>query len=227
VTSRNRARRISFSIRRQRTPGRREHRRSAFAALLCLSGLFALPGWLRAKEKPTRTYTIQVPPKPDFGQLDWLIGDWSGKTLGKGAQGDVHFSAAYEFDKRFMVLREDVSLPATNTAPATKESWMGILTGSSSSGSYKLRAYSSTGFVTHYAVTVDAGGLYFNEQGGEDAPPGWLFRRVFEHTNPAEFVETVRVAPPDQPFFDYYSAKLTRVTAPSQTATPPAQPPQK
>ncbi|HEV2493687.1 MAG TPA: hypothetical protein VG204_11535 [Terriglobia bacterium] len=211
---------IPVRIRRSKTSARRAFRPAAIVGLLCLTGAVALPGWTDAKEKPTRTYTIPTPPKPDFAQLDWLIGDWTGKTQGKDAQGDVHFSAAYEFDKLFMVLHEEVALPATNNAPATKESWMGILTGAGRDGHYELQVYSSTGFVTRYAVTIDEGGLYFNQQGGEDPPSGWLFRRVFEHTNPTEFVETVRVAPPDQAFFDYYSAKLTRAAAPAKSAAP-------
>jgi len=204
---------------------RRAIRAGAIGTLLCMASFLALPARVRAKDKTAKTYTIPTPTKPDFTQLDWLIGDWAGKTQGKDSSGDVHFSAAYQFDKRFMVLREEVSLPATNDAPATKESWMGILSGTGEEGRYELRAYSSTGFVTRYAVTIDEGGLYFNQQGGEDPPPGWLFRRVFEHTNPTEFTETVRVAPPDRPFFDYYSVKLTRAAAPAKSTTPTAPPP--
>ena len=207
---------------RLKTPSRR---RVAILTALCLAGLAGVPAPAGAKEKPAKTYTIPTPPKPDFAQLDWLIGDWSGKTQGRNAQGDVHFSAAYQFDKRFMVLREEVSLPATSNAPATNESWMGILTGAGQDGRYEFNLYSSTGFVMRYAVTIDEGGLYFNQRGGEDPPPGWLFRRVFEHTNPTEFTETVRVAPPNQAFFDYYSAKLTRTAAPpAKSATGPALP---
>jgi len=188
--------------------------RAAVSTLAAVSVLLGLGLALGAKDKPA-TYTITAPPRPDFSGLDWLVGEWTGKTAGKDAksQGDLHLTAAYEFDKRFMVLREEISLPATKTAPAVKESWMGILTGRRADGSFVMQVYSSTGFVTTYAVTLDSGAVYFNQQGGDQPPAGWLFRRVLEHTNPAEMSETVRVAPPDEPFFDYYTARLTRTPA--------------
>jgi len=191
---------------------RRRRLRPLCLAFLLLSSTGALETLLRAKEKTAKstTYTIRVPPKPDFSELDWLVGEWTGKTSGKDPRGEVHFSAAYDLDKRFMILREESSLPATKTSAETKESWMGILAGRGPDGNYMLRVYSSTGFVTRYGVTVDGGTVYLNQQGGEATPPGWLFRRVFERNNPTELTETVRVAPPDTAFFDYYTAKLTR-----------------
>ncbi len=194
-------------------------------ALLCLSSSVGLPTLLRAKDKPEKstTYTIPVPAKPDFSEFDWLVGEWAGKTTGRDPQGEVRFSAAYELDKRFMVLREERSFLATKTTPAAQESWMGILAGRRSDANYVLRVYSSTGFVTRYGVTVDGGVIYLNQQGGEEPPSGWLFRRVFERTNPGDLIETVRAAPPDRPFFDYYTAKLARVPA-TKPAAPPAKP---
>ena len=204
---------------------RRHRERLLGFALLCLS--IGLPAGLVAKEKSeksTTTYTIPVPPKPDFAELDWLIGEWTGKTAERDPQGTVRFSAAYEFSNRFMVLREEISLPATKTSPAAQESWMGILSGRRSDGSYVFWLYSSMGFVTRYGVTVDGGVVYFNQQGGEETPRGWIFRRVFERTNPAELTETIRVAPPDRSFFDYYTARLTRSPGATEAA-PPAKPP--
>ena len=100
---------------------------------------------------------------------------------------------------------------------------------------FAMRAYSSTGFVTLYDVTVRGDEIYFNQEGGEQPPPGWLFRRVLERVNDTEFSETVRAAPPDKPFFDYYTARLSRVTARKeapagsspQTPERPPQPPNK
>jgi len=155
-----------------------------------------------------------MPPKPDFSALDWLVGEWTGVTVGKDPAGQVHFSAAYDLENRYMVLRENVALPPTKTAPATKESWIGILAARSpKGGGFVLRVFSSTGFVTRYGVSVDEDQIYLNFEGGEEPPPGWLFRRVFEREDDSELSETVRVAPPDKPFFDYYTAKLTRVTS--------------
>jgi hypothetical protein len=211
----------SAASRAHALPRRRYPPRPLCLALLCLSSSAGLAALLQAKEKPPTTYTIAVPPKPDFSDLDWLIGEWTGKTEGRDSAGQVHFSAAYEFDKRLLILREEIAFPATKTTPATKESWMGVLTGRGSDGSFVMRSYSSTGFITRFGVTVDGGLVSFNQQGGEQSPPGWLFRRIFEHTNPAVFVETVRVAPPERPFFDYYSAKLTRIAPAATPASPP------
>lgn len=148
--------------------------------------------------------------------MRWLLGDWMGKTTGKGPEGQVLLSVAYELGKRFMTLREEVSLPAVKGVPATHESLMGILN-PGPSGGLELNLYSSSGFITRYRVTVKHGEIDFSPDGGAIPPPGWLFRRSLRHTSPGQCVESVDVAPPQQAFFNYYTANLSRVT--------PAQPP--
>ena len=188
-------------------------------AALCL----LIPAALLARQKAAESYTIQVPPQPDYSALDWLLGDWTGKTNGKGKQGQVLLSVSYELGKRFMILREELSLPATGSAPATHEGVMGILN-ASATGGFEMNLYSSNGFISHYRVIVNHGEVNFSPEGGALPPPGWLFRRVFRHTNPGECTESVDVAPPQGAFFSYYTADLYQVTA---AATGPAKPPAK
>ncbi len=175
-------------------------------ALLYVVGATPLP----AKEKPPKVYTIPVPPKPDFSAVNWLLGEWTGKTTGAGPQGEVHLSVNFALDGRFMILREEISLAATQTALAARETWMGILSGNRSDTGFLLRAFSSTGFITRYRVTVDGSEIHFNPEGGDEPPPGWLFRRTVQRLSDSELSETVQVAPPNKPFFDYYTAKVTR-----------------
>jgi len=186
--------------------------RAVFPVLLCLLGSVAIA----AKEKPPIQYVIPLPPKPDFSALDWLVGEWSGKTTGRSAAGEVRLSAAFDLEKQFLVLRGEVSFAASKTAPATRESWMGILSAMPGEPGFFLRTFSSTGFIARYRVAVDGPEIRFNPEGGEQPPPGWLFRRAIQRTGPGEFTETVQVAPPARPFFDYYTAKLSRV-APQDT----------
>ena len=184
--------------------------RSVLLALLCVLGGPAV----RGKEKPPAVYTIPVPPMPDFSPLDWLVGEWAGKTTGRGAQGEIRLSVGFALEKRFMVFREETLLAAGKTATASRESWMGILGANSSGPGFFLRAFSSTGFITHYRVTVEGTEVRFNPEGGEQPPPGWLFRRILERSGEAEMNETVEAAPPGKAFFNYYSAKLTRTSKP-------------
>jgi hypothetical protein len=176
---------------------------------------------MAAKEKPRERYVIPVPPAPDFKALDWLVGDWTGKTTGRSAPGEIRLSVNYDLDKHFMVFREEVSLSATKSAPASKESWLGILSPNREGAEFVLRAYSSNGFIARYGVTVDGEEIRWNPEGGEETPPGWLFRRLIDRTNDTEFTETVQVAPPAKAFFEYYTAKFTRVEQPEKPA--PAQ----
>ena len=181
---------------------------AAGCSIASFSGLVTL---LQAKEKPSTTYTIPLPPKPDFSQVDWLIGDWSGMTAGRDLQGEIHLNAAYDLDKRVMILREMISLPAGKTVPAASETWMGVLTATRPGVGYILRIFSSTGFVTRYRVTVEGAEIHFDPDGGDQSPPGWLFRRIIARSSADELTETVQGAPPQKPFFDYYSAKLARI----------------
>jgi hypothetical protein len=175
--------------------------------------------------KQPATYTIPLPPKPDFSALAWLIGEWAGHTAGKDSQGDVHLSVSYSLDQRFVLIREEVSLPAGKTTPAVHETWMGFLGPDPSRTGYRLQAYSSTGFITLYYVTAGLDEVRFDPEGGANPPPGWLFRRRITRLGPGFFSDTVEVAPPGGAFFEYYSAKLTQVIEPKPAATKPATPP--
>jgi hypothetical protein len=181
-------------------------------------------GLLMAKDKQSPSYTIQLPPKPDFSRLDWMVGEWAGKMTGNGAQGEVHFSAEYDLNQRFMILREKVTIAATKTVPALKEDSLGILSGEPGSGLI-LRWFSTTGFITRYRVSVSGSDngveISLNPEGGDIPPAGFLFRRLIHHPNPSQFSETVQVAPANRPFFDYYTVELTRVLPPkASTASP-------
>jgi hypothetical protein len=123
-----------------------------------------------------------------------------------------------------MLLRGEASFQATKTSPAMKESWMGVLTSDRGALGFLLRTFSSTGFITRYRVTVEGPETHINPEGGEQPPPGWLFRTVIKRTDPKEFVETVQAAPPNKSFFDYYTAKLTRVTVEEKAKISPATP---
>jgi hypothetical protein len=188
-------------------------------ALACLVGTAPLA----AKEKATTIYQVPLPPKPEFSPLDWLVGDWSGKTTDRQTPGDIRLSVSYDLDKQLMLVRGEVSFPAAQTSPAVKESWLGILTAATGGGDFWLRTFSNTGFITRYRVTVEGPEIHFNPEGGEQPPPGWLFRTVIKRTAPQEFVETVQVAPPNKTFFDYYTARLSRVPPQEKAKQPGAK----
>lgn len=175
--------------------------------------LWALGGSVvLGKEKPPIIHRIPLPPRPDYSGLDWLIGEWTGKTNGKSPQGEIRLAVSFDLDKRVMIFREEVALAATETLPESKQASIGILSQDVSGAEFVMRVFSDTGFITRFRVAVDAGTVSFNPEGGEQPPPGWLFRRTLQHTNVAELLETVQVAPPQKAFFDYYTAKLTRKT---------------
>jgi hypothetical protein len=195
----------------------------AILTLTCLAGALCLV----AKEKPPTTYKIPLPPKPDFSEVNWLVGEWIGSTTDRTAPGEIRLSVSYELDNRVMLLHEEASFQATKTSPAMKESWMGVLTSGREAVGFLLCTFSSTGFISRYRVTVDGPETHINPEGGEQPPPGWLFRTVIKRTAPKEFVETVEAAPPNKSFFDYYTARLTRVTVEekAKTKTSPPTPP--
>ena len=188
--------------------------------LACLAGAVCLV----AKEKPPIIYQIPLPPKPDFSDVDWLVGEWAGSTTDRSAPGEIRLSVSYELDRQVMLLRGEASFQANKTSPAMKESWIGILTSDRGAVGFLLRTFSSTGFITRYRVTVDGPETHINPEGGEQPPPGWLFRTVIKRTDPQEFIETVQASPPNRSFFDYYTAKLSRVAAEEKAKISPATP---
>jgi hypothetical protein len=174
-----------------------------------------------AKDKPPVQYQIPIPLLPDFSALDWLQGQWAGKTAPNSPAGEVQLTVSPDLDKRFLVLRGEVSLAATPTVPGTRESWMGIVSAGADRSEFILRVFSSTGFITRYRMIVDGAEIRLNPEGGDSPPPGWLFRRIWTRTGPDEFAETVQAAPPGKPFFDYYTARFARVHPPPKTSPAP------
>ena len=197
-------------------------RGGALVRVLLLALIGVVPGaTLAAKDKPPVQYKIPVPTLPDFSGLDWLQGQWTGRTLPNGPRGDVQLSVSPDLENHFLVFRSEVSLAATPTVPATKESWMGILSPSLDGTGFILRVFSSTGFITRYRLTSEGPEFHLNPEGGESPPPGWLFRRIWARTGVDEFSETVQAAPPGKAFFDYYTVKFARVPAPPKTGPTP------
>ena len=202
------------------SPGCDATRRHSLAYAFIWALTWALVGGAAAaKDKPPVQYQIPLPAAPDFSGLDWLLGEWAGETMGSSPSGDVRLSVAPDLEKRYLIFRGQMSLAATPTVPGMKESWLGILSANPGGGGFTLWVFSSTGFITRYRVMVDGPQVRLNPEGGDRPPPEWLFRRVLERTGPGEFMETVQAAPPAKPFFDYYTAKLTRVPTP-QKPTP-------
>jgi len=201
------------------SPGCGTTPRRGLAHAFILALTWALVGGAAAaKDKPPVQYQIPLPATPDFSGLDWLLGEWAGETVGSSPPGDVRLSVAPDLEKRYLIFRGQMSLAATPTVPGMKESWLGILSANPGGPGFTLWVFSSTGFITRYRVMVDGPQVRLNPEGGDRPPPEWLFRRVLERTGPGEFMETVQAAPPAKPFFDYYTAKLTRVPAPQKTA---------
>jgi hypothetical protein len=192
--------------------------------LLSTGSLFAAA----QKDKAPTTYDIPLPPRPDFSPFAWLIGEWAGHTVdpsnGKDTEGVVHLTLSYTLDKRFLLVHEEISLPAGKTAPALHEQWTGFLSSDPGGAGFVLRTFSSTGFISQYHATVGDDRVTFDPQGGANPPPGFLFRRVIVRLAPAFFSESVDVAPPGGAFFPYYGAKLTAVLEPKPAALPAASP---
>lgn len=193
-------------------------------AILVGSLEVGFPSPALAKKKPPVTYSIVIPPKPDFSAFDWLLGDWSGSTAKGDPAGAVKLSVAYDLDKRVVIFRGNFSLPATPSVPATDESWLGVLTSAEPRNGFALEVFSSTGFITRYRLSVEGPEIRFNPEGGRRPPPGWLFRTVIARTGPEEFTETVQAAPPGKPFFVYYTAKLSHAGPPGQKGQDSASP---
>ena len=187
--------------------------------LASLVGLILMASTLLAGDKQPSTYRIPLPPKPDFSSIEWMLGSWSGRMDKRSPQGEIHLSVAYDLDHRVIVFREQVSLAATAEVPANDETSIGILSRASSGDSFLLDVYASTGFISRYRVAVAGSEIDFTSDGGSQTPPGWLSRRTIQRGDVDGFTETVQMAPPQRPFFDYYSTAFTREPAAQQSGT--------
>lgn len=193
--------------------------RAAVLATLVFLGPAALFG----KDKNPQTYRIPQPPKPDFTSVEWMLGRWTGQMDRHSPQGEIHLSVSYDLDKRVMIFREKISLAATGEIPAMNESSIGILSSAPSGDLFELQVFSSTGFITQYRVTAAGSEIDFSPSGGPQPMPGWLSRRIIQRGDVDGFTETVQLAPPLKPFFDYYTAAFTRDMPPEKPETGPSK----
>jgi hypothetical protein len=182
----------------------------ALKAAIFITLILLAPALLAADKKHPSTYRIPLPPKPDFSSIEWMIGNWTGQMDRHSPQGSIHLSVEYGLDQRVMIFKEDISLAASGELPATNESSIGMLTRAPSGDSFLLEIYSTTGFVTRFRVTVSGAEIDFTPDGGIQPLPGWLSRRMIQRGDVDGFTETVQLAPPLQPFFNYYTAAFTR-----------------
>lgn len=181
------------------------------------------PALLAARDKQPSTYRIPLPPKPDFSSVEWMLGNWTGQMDRHSPQGRVHLSVSYDLDKRVMIFREKISLASTGELPANNESSLGILSRAPSGNSFLLQVFASTGFITQYRVTVAGAEIDITPDGGPQTPPGWLSRRIIQRGDVDGFTETVQLAPPLKPFFDYYTAAFTRDASPENSKASPSE----
>ena len=189
--------------------------RSTLLTILILSA----PAAFAAKNQRPSTYRIPLPPKADFSSIEWMVGEWTGQMVKNSPQGEIRLSVSYDLDQRVMVFREKISLAATAEVPADNESSIGILSRAPSGDSFLFEVYSSTGFISRYRVTVAGSEIDFNPDGGSQPLPGWLKRRVIQRADVDGFTETVQMAPPQKPFFNYYTATFVRQPPPQSSET--------
>jgi len=186
---------------------------------ILLTFVFLAPALLAARKRQPSTYRIPLPPQPDFSSIEWMIGNWTGQMDSHSPQGKIHLSVSYDLDKRVMIFREKISLAATGELPANHESSIGILSRTPSGDSFLLQVFASTGFITQYRVAVAGSEIDFTPDGGPQPLPGWLSRRMIQRGDVDGFTETVQLAPPLKPFFDYYTAAFAREPAPKAATT--------
>lgn len=191
--------------------------RSVIKSTLLVMLVLIAPLALAAKVKQPSTYRIPLPPKPDFSSLEWLVGNWTGQMLKNSPQGQIHLSVSYDLDHRVLVFRENISLAATQEIAATHESSIGILSRAPSGQSFQFLVYSSTGFISRYRVTVEGSEIDFIPAGGPQPMPGWLTRRTIQRSDVDGFTETVQMAPPQKPFFNYYTVAFTLQPVPKSS----------
>lgn len=188
---------------------------------ICVFALILLvPAVLAANDNQASTYRIPMPPKPDFSSVEWMIGNWTGQMSKRSPQGKITLSVSYDLEQRVMIFREKISLAASGEIPANSESSIGILARAPAGDSFLFQVYSSNGFVSRYRVTVAGSEIDFAPDGGPQTMPGWLSRRIIQRGDVDGFTETVQLAPPLKPFFDYYTAEFTREAAPVKPAKP-------
>lgn len=197
----------------------RHRMRAAILAALVFLGPAALFG----KDKNPQTYRIPQPPKPDFTSVEWMLGSWTGQMDRHSPQGQIHLTVSYDLDKRVMIFREKISLAETGEIPAMDESSLGVLSSAPSGDLFRLQVFSSTGFITQYRVTVSGSEIDFSPDGGSQPMPGWLSRRIIQRGDVDGFTETVQLAPPLKPFFDYYTAAFTRDAPPEKSQAGPSE----
>jgi hypothetical protein len=184
--------------------------RTAGTAAAPLAVLLLLPSIVAS---PASAQTAKAAPDP-FGQVRFLVGQWSGSSEGQAGKGTVTRSYELALKDRFIHERNRSEYPPQTSNPKGEihDHWS-FFSYDRMRKALVLRQFHVEGFVITYRLAPTGGSaerLVFESEHIENLPAEWRARETYELTSPEEFTETFEVAPPGKPYEVYGKARLRR-----------------
>lgn len=148
----------------------------------------------------------------DFGQLQYLTGEWVGEGGGKEpGQGIGEFSFAPDLQGRIIVRKSYANYPATGDKPAYRHDDLMILYQEGQSSQVRAIYFDSEGHVINYSVEIseDKTGTIFTS---DNSSPGPRFRLTYSKIDDDNLGIKFEIAPPGKPdsFSTYIEASAHR-----------------
>jgi hypothetical protein len=144
-----------------------------------------------------------------LAQLDFLIGEWRGKSTGEPGEGTTHRVCEKVLNAKFVECRTTTVYPPQEKNPKG-ETHVDRAFFSYDRGAKKLRLrqFHGEGFVNSY---VQGEGLAFETDAIENIPAGWRARETYTVRSADSWSETFELAEPGKAFAVYSSSVLERV----------------
>ena len=155
-----------------------------------------------------------APPTPPLQPLDFLVGKWTGTSIGDPGEGTVEREYSFIIGGKFLQCRNRSVYPVQPKNPKgeTHED-IGIFSFDRAKKQLVLRQFHTETFVNQYRAdpSSSADHLVFVTDAIENIPAGFRARESYRRIGPDEFEEVFEIAEPGKDFAVYSRSRLKRV----------------
>ena len=143
----------------------------------------------------------------DWGQLEFLIGQWAGQGAGQPGAGAGKFSFEPDLQGRILVRKSFADYPPTEGKPAYRHDDLLVVYRETPKGAWRAIYFDNEGHVIRYSVQAEKKRAVFTSDG---RPNEERYRMTYTSTRPDQLSFRFEVGGPGKDLMPYIEAVMRR-----------------